>query len=295
MNKFINRTVLLLFVLGAISCSDSLNSGAEAQSELEILEPMTSALMSLESSETTGSGIFMLTWGGMTPRFADAKEDNLGMAMAIGFESESTLKPPYNVSTVDMGTVTIHSAKAEAIELSKQNSRFSEDNLVYRSERFRPFQERSTLSFDPGGQYSVKTSGAGLFPSLNLMVTAPENTVSILSPSAETLQNHSGDLDITWDANPDKPVALLIRPAIDPRSGGAPGSFNREDSDIILLDEQDGSYTISRETLSEILANSGGKALHISVGQLYVEDVEADGQTYRVIMKTGDQRLVELN
>lgn len=295
MYKFINKTFLILFVLSTISCSDSLNSGIEAQSDVDFMEPVTSALMSLEGDETTGSGIFMLNWNGMKPRFSDAEEVKLGMAMAIGFESESTLKPPHNVSTVDMGTVTIHSADGETIELIKQKSRFSEEDLVYRSERFAPFQERSTLTFEAGGQYSVNTSGAGTFPSLDLKVTAPENKVSILSPTSERLQNHSGDLEITWDANPGKPVAVHIRPAIDPRSSEKPSPFNKEDSEIILLEDQNGSYTISGETFSEIAGNSDGNAVHISVDQMHLEDVVAEGRTYRVIMRTGDHRLVELD
>ncbi|MDX1671345.1 MAG: hypothetical protein R3211_03330 [Balneolaceae bacterium] len=285
--------MLLLLMLGAISCSDALNPNTE-ESDLEFLDSMTSALISSEQGEVNGNGIFMLNWSAINPRFTDENE-KLAMAMAIGFDDEISLQPPYNISTVDMGRVTIRSADNQTVELSKQSSRFSGEHLVYSYRSFGPFQRNASLSFDAGEEYRIQTSGSDVFPSLNLAVTAPDKQVSILTPSDSKLYNHSGDLVLTWDAIPGKPVGIHIRPAINPREGQKPGRFNREESEMIILEDQNGTYTVSEESLLEIAGNSDLNAVQISVGQLHVDDVESDGKTYRVIMRSADHRLIDLN
>ena len=287
---------MLLFILSTISCSDSLTPNIEASSELEFPEPMTAALASSETGEVSGDGIFMLNWNGMNPhsRFSDDNE-MLALAMAIGFDKEVQLQPPYHVSTVDMGTVTIRSAGNETIELAKQQSRFSADQLVYSSKHFGPFQQTASLTYVAGGEYSIETSGSGDFPALRLSITAPDKQVAILSPSETHLQAHSGDLELKWEAMSSKPVGIHIRPALNPREGQKPGQFTRESSEMIILEDQDGAHTIPEEIITSVAEASGSNAVHISVGQLHVNDIETDGKIYRVIMRTADHLLVRLN
>lgn len=294
MYKQISSALLLFMVLGVISCSDTLNSNGDERSELEILEPLTEALMSQDQREIYGKGIFILNWSGINPRFSEDSQ-SLKMAMAIGFDEEVLLKPPYTASSVDMGTVTITSEDDEIIELTKKSSRFSGDQIVYSHRSFGPYRTNESLPYRAGGNYTLQASGSGVFPSLTTSVTAPEQQVTIVSPAADRVDSHSGDLTLTWDALPNNPVGIHIRPAINPLSGQGPGDFNREDSRIIILDGEEDSYTISKKTLSEIADKSNENAVHVSVGQLNVHDVETEGRTYRVLMKTADHRLVTLN
>jgi hypothetical protein len=295
MGNQIVQAVLVLFLMSTISCSDTLNSTTDATTDLEFMEPMTSSLMSLESNEASGNGIFILNWSALNPRFSADNENKLGMAMAIGFDEQVTLKPPYNTSTVDMDSVSIQSARGESVELRKQSSRFSGKHTVYSHRSFGPFSNETSLSYQAGAEYTIHTTGSEVFPALNLRATTPEKQVSILTPSANRLENHAGGVDLSWDAESGKPVAIHIRPSFNPKQGGKPGKFNREDSEMILLEDQNGTYTISGETLTEIADRTGANVLHISVGQLHVNDVESGGQTYRIIMRSADHRTVELN
>ena len=272
-----------------------MNSTSDEISDIEFMEPMTSALMSLESNEVYGNGVFMLNWSALNSRFSDNKKDELGMAMAIGFDGEVLLKPPYSRSTVEMGSVSIESANGEMIELRKQPSRLSGAEVVYIHRSFGPFSDQASLTYDGGGEYTIRTSGSDVFPSLNLSATSPDKQVLILSPSENSLENYSGDLELNWDALSDKPVAIHIRPSFNPKESEKPGQFNREDSEMILLEDHNGTYTISAETLSEIAGHSKANSVHVSVGQLHVNDFEYGGQTYRIIMRMADHRLVELD
>ncbi|MCG2588954.1 hypothetical protein [Rhodohalobacter sulfatireducens] len=295
MVKRIYKTVLVLFLLGTTSCSDALNSTTDTTAELEFMEPMTSALMSLESNEASGNGIFILNWSALNPRFLKDNENKLGLAMAIGFDEQVSFKPPYHTSTVDMGSVRIESAQGESVGLSKQSSRFSGEHTVYSHRSFGPFSNESSLSYQADAEYTISTTGSETFPALNLKATTPEKQVSIVTPSSNRMENHSGGVELSWDAVSGKPVAIHIRPSFNPKEGEKPGKFNREDSEMILLEDQNGTYTISGETLSEIADRTGAHTLHISVGQLHVNDVESGGQTYRVIMRSSDHLRVDLD
>lgn len=295
MVKRIYKTVLVLFVIGTTSCSDALNSTTDTAADQEFIEPMTSALMSLESNEASGNGIFILNWSALNPRFTEDNENKLGMAMAIGFDGEVAFKPPYHTSTVDMGSVSIQSAQGESVELSKQSSRFSGEHTVYSHRSFGPFANEASLTYQEGAEYTIRTTGSEAFPALNLKATTPEKRVSIITPSANRLENHSGGVELSWNAVTGKPVAIHIRPSFNPKEGEKPGKFNREDSEMILLEDQNGTYTISGETLTEIADRTDANVLHISVGQLHVNDVESGGQAYRIIMRSADHRTIELN
>ncbi|NBC26548.1 MAG: hypothetical protein GVY08_06790 [Bacteroidetes bacterium] len=295
MGNQIVQAVLVLFLMSTISCSDTLNSTTDATTDLEFMEPMTSSLMSLESNDTSGNGIFILNWSALNPRFSADNENKLGMAMAIGFDEQVSLKLPYNTSTVDMGSVSIQSAQGEAVELRKQSSRFSGEHTVYSHRSFGPFSNEASLTYQAGAEYTIHTTGSEVFPALNLKATTPEKQVSIITPSSNRLENHSGGIDLSWDAVSGKPVAIHIRPSFNPKEGGKPGEFNREDSEMILLEDQNGSYTITGETLTEIADRTDANVLHISVGQLHVNDIESGDQTYRIIMRSADHRTVQLN
>lgn len=295
MVKQIYKAVLVIFLLSLSSCSDALNSNSDTASDLEFMEPMTSALMSLESNEVSGNGIFILNWSALNPRFSTENANKLGLAMAIGFDEQVSFNPPYHTGTVNMGSVSIESAQGKSVKLSKQSSRFSGENTVYSHRSFGPFSNDSSLSYQAEAEYTIRTTGSEVFPSLNLKATTPEKQVSILTPSSNRLENHSGDVELSWNAVSGKPVAIHIRPSFNPKEGEKPGKFNREDSEMILLEDQNGSYTISGEILSEIADRTGASTLHISVGQLHVNDIESGGQTYRVIMRSADHRMVELN
>lgn len=294
MYKLTTIAILSLFIVNVISCTDALNSSQDNLSDIEIMDPMTSALISIENNEVHGNGIFSMNWSSLNPRFSN-ENDELGMALAIGFDKEVLLKPPYDTPTVEMGSVSIESARGESIKLTKQKSRFSGEHIIYSHRSFGPFTKQASLSYDAGSQYSISTSGSDVFPALHLTTTTPNKQVSILSPSDEILENHSGEIELSWDAVAGKPVAIHIRPSFDPKAGEKPGSFNRDHSKMILLEEQNGTYTITGQTLSEISERSAAKTLHISVGQLYVNDFQTDGKTYRVIMRSADHRLVKLN
>lgn len=289
------QAVLVLFLMSTISCSDTLNSTTDTTTDLEFMDPMTSSLMSLESKEESGNGIFIMNWSALNPRFSTDNENKLGMAMAIGFNGDVSLKPPYNTSTVDMGSVSIQSAQGESVELSKQSSRFSGEYTVYSHRSFGPLSNESSLSYQVDAEYTISTTGSDVFPALNLKASTPEKQVSILTPSANRLENHSGDVELSWNAVSEKPVAIHIRPSFNPKEGENPGKFNREDSEMILLEDQNGTYAISGEILSEIADRTNANVLHISVGQLHVNDVESGGQTYRIIMRSADHRTVQLN
>ena len=295
MYKLTYITVSLILVLFSTACTDALNPNNATSADLEIMAPMTSSLLTLENEEASGNGIFILNWNMLNPRFSSDNENSLGMAMALGFKDERSFEPPYYTNTVDMGLVIIESAQEEAVELSMQTSRFSGKKRVYSYRSFGPFSRQESLTYKTGSEYTIRTSGSDVFPALNIKAAAPDKQVSIMTPFENRLENHTGAIELSWEAVSDNPVAIHIRPSFNPKAGEKPGKFNREDSEMILLEDQNGSYTIPGENLSEIADRTGANVLHISVGQIHVSDVEYGGQIYRVIMRTADHRIVELN
>ncbi|PWN07041.1 hypothetical protein [Rhodohalobacter mucosus] len=283
--------IILIAVTGS-ACSEMLNSETE-ETDSDFMEPMTAALISEEGKEVKGKGIFMLTWSNFNPGFLDG-DATRGTAMAIGFEEETLLLPPHKSSTVNMGDVTIELPQQEILQLEKQNFRF-QDHTVYSSRSIGPFQQNRSISFAPEQDYTFNVSGSEIFPALILQVTTPKDMVTITAPDDSDAAGHTGDLTLNWDANPKRPVGIMIRPAIQFRKGQKPQGLNRENSEIIILKDQDGTYTLSNEILNKVASFSDKNAVHVSVGQLHFEDQVVDGASYRTIIRTDDHLYVRLN
>ena len=292
MNKIIQVSLIIFIALGSFACSDGINSGSE-QADLDFMEPMTAALISEEGQDIRGKGVFILSWRNFHPRFMQEATVR-GTATAFGFEEETSLLPPHDHATTDMGTVRVESPASETVELRKTNSPLS-GQKVYSSRVIGPFNGGSDLSFVSNGDFLFDVSGSQFFPSLELSISAPSELVTITTPSESSLDQLSVDLNLRWNSNTERPVGIFIRPAVQFNKGEKPQRPDHENSEMIILKDHDGSYTLSHDLLSKVASHSDENRVHISVGQLQFQDLKVEGETYRVITRTDDSLQIRLD
>jgi hypothetical protein len=182
------------------------------------------------------------------------------------------------------------------------------------------------IPFLPGTAYRFDASGAGDFPALSLEISTPATRLEITSPAEGTTIDGTTDLEVAWQGGGDSQKLLLaLVPILDRanfqgpgarfqadgqnstgpfrgphrgpgrqfgRNGMQPGKFH----DLhfrFVIEENNGSYTISADAIAQVLAIEGVKGVALKVMQLLASEVEQNEAQYALVLRQGD--LVKLD
>lgn len=269
----------------------------------------------------SANGFFLLHWNEKLHPQATAAQV-IGRATAVSFGSTLSI-PRSKTPGVDMGEVTLAIA-AEVFALPKIT--FPNDGVRYgimglrgghglpprggpreghggprgnghgpRGQFGHPPAGLDSLNipFVGSGVYQFAASGSEQVPALTLDIQAPAQLVQIGGVSDDQIIDPTQDLTITWtgDASVSK-MTLVLAPAF--HRGRFNGANQRPEPLMITLDPAAGSYTISAQTLQEVLGEANGLMLHVAQGS-HREVTLGDGTKYVIGLRTSDGVKLRVN
>lgn len=306
---------------------ESLNGPQSAVDEsLTMQESFVVATLDGEASILKSSGVnvdsanafFVLRWSEPPQRFpSDATVK--GHASAVAYEKPTTLRDRSALG-LDMGTVSVQLGQ-DKFDLTK----LVRDALGVRYGQFGgphggpkgphggmggPRGGRGgpnggqggpndnlpaivNIPFVAGGNYQFEVTGSDKVAAMKLDIQAPAKLVQITSLADKDTIDATQDLTIKWEGDATvNNMVLVLAPARKPgRFGGGPGQpvepvFQR-------LDAATGSYTISAQTLQDLVSKSGAKALglHLSQGR---HNELTDAKLGKIIVSAGADDRVTL-
>ncbi len=259
----------------------------------------------------SANGFFLLNWNELLkPRATEAEV--VGHAAAVAFGSTLSV-PRSNTPGVDMGMVTL-TINQTSFELPKIT--FGNAGVRYgimrprgghgprpgglgqggpRDGRGGPRGDRGhsplgrdslNVPFVSGGLYQFAASGATEVPALNFEIQAPLAFVQIGGVANDESIDVTQDLTITWtgDATVSN-MTLVLAPAF--HRGRFHGGNQGRTPVMITLDPAAGSYTITAQTLQDVLGDANGLMLHLAQGT-HREVTQADGTKYVVGVRVSD-------
>lgn len=266
----------------------------------------------------SANGFFLLNWNEMKQRqTSDAQV--IGRATAVSFGSTLSV-PRSKTPGVDMGEVTL-AIHADVFALPKIT--FPNDGVRYGLVGFRggpphggprgehggphgrsgepggkagqpPFGVDSlNIPFVSSGVYQFAASGSEQVPALTLDIQAPAQLLQIGGVTDDQIIDVTQDLTITWtgDASVSE-MTLVLAPAF--HRGRFDGMNQRPEPLMITLDPAAGSYTISAQTLQDVLGDANGLMLHVAQGT-HREVALDNGTKYVIGLRTSDGVRLRIN
>jgi hypothetical protein len=294
------------------ACNDQPNSPDQFDSvdqelfKFETLESDISLMKAGGMQFVEGDGIFSLGWNEVFRRFDDDSHIK-GMAFAVVFGDENTGSSHFPGYGLNMGTITINYSD-NAIEMHKMSH--DRRGIAY-SLFHRPFGGSDhLLEYIPNTDYQFVVSGSDQFSPVTITLTSPSSLMDINSHSHGDLIDVSDDLTITWEGgNSTDNVAIRIMPHFKPgkdgmNHGGKGGSGGRgkhhpprhhsKNAIIEILIGNPGEYTISAETLQNLVNRTGAEKIVIGVSQLDAGEIEHDGKTLTTAMRNGNSVMLSV-
>ncbi len=146
------------------------------------------------------------------------------------------------------------------------------------------------IPFVGGGAYQFNVTGSGSVAAMTMNIQAPVQLVEITGLADKDSIDATQDLTVTWegDAAANNSV-LVLAPA---RRHGSPGG-NSVEPVFLSVDATVGSYTISAQTLQDLLTQSGASAFSIHLSQSNVNQI-TDAQLGTILVSAGSDDQVIL-
>jgi hypothetical protein len=309
--------VVVLLLVSFLGCNEQVNEPDGFQlADLELykfetVENDLSLLKARGMHFIEGDGVFSIGWNEVFRKFDDNSRIK-GMAFAVVFGEQSTSSSRFPGYGLDLGTITINYANGE-IELHKiqHDARGTAYSLFHR-----PFGgSDKLLEYIPSTEYQFVVSGSDSFSPLNVTLTSPESLINISNLAHGDDINASEDLTVTWEGgNADGQVAIRVMAHHNPfkRWGGPDGKggpggkggprghhpphpgINKGDVIIEVLDNNPGEYTISAETIQNLIGDTGADKLVVGVSQFDMSEIQHDGKTINTAMRNGNSVMLDI-
>lgn len=307
--RFIISSFVLLVI--ALGCQSELNSPEGFRSgDLELykfgtVESDLSLLMDGGMRVIEGDGVFSIGWNEIFRKFDDDSQLK-GMAFAVAFGEESTTSSCFPRYGLDMGSININYS-GNQIEMHKMNHR--KRGTAY-SLFHRPFGgSEILLEYIPGTEYQFDVSGSGEFSPLTLSLTSPESLIDITSHSHGDVIDPNQDLLISWEGgNADGQVAIRVMAHRHPKGriegpkdhGGNKGHGRHHPGPhhknifVGILETNPGQYTITAETLEDIINQSRAEKFVVGVSQFELGEIEHDEKVINTAVRNGSSVMLEI-
>lgn len=231
-------------------------------------------------------------------------------------------------SGVDIGTVYLNYSGNHQ-EFHKSQPRFGGTFYSIFPQLFG--QASAGVTFSGSTEYEFEVSGSSLFSPLKVSVSSPAGLISITSHTNGEEVSADSDIVLVWTGGrPEGSVLVRVTPMVgfgsdgfdpcdstgrkeDPTDkgrgrGGMRPEFGRvmpglRDGDlggpmridtgyVVLLPNNPGTTVVSAATIQQIL--DGSSRLSITVSQLTASEFTHDSGTYRLVMRDGDRRMLNI-
>jgi hypothetical protein len=263
----------------------------EESFDISALVSETSILKSAGVDVDTANAFFVLRWSQGHGRFQDG-DTIKGHASAVAYQEPTTLRDR-NALGLDMGTVSILSGQ-NTYELAKivsdifgvrygmfggphggpkgPKSGFGGPHGGHGDRRGGQGAPRDSLMaivnipFIGGGTYQFTVSGSDKVAAMTLDIQAPAQLVQITGLVDKDTIDASQDLTVTWEGDAAaNNMVLVLAPAF--KRGRFEGAGQPVAPIFLNLDPAAGSYTISAQTLQDLLSASNANALGVHLAQ----------------------------
>jgi len=309
------RLAVVISLVSLLGCNEQVNEPDGFQLadlehyKFETVENDLSLLKAGGMHFIEGDGVFSIGWNEVFRKFDDDARIK-GMAFAVVFGEQSTTSDKFPGYGIDMGTVTINYTNGE-IELHKmQHDARGTAYLLFH----RPFGgSDNLLEYIPSTDYQFVVSGSDSFSPLNVTFTSPASLINISNLAHGDDINVSEDLTVTWDGgNADGQIAIRVMAHHNPFEGGRDGrggpggrggprghhpphpGINKGDVIIEFLDNNPGEYTISAETIQNLIGDTGADKLVVGVSQFEMSEIQHDGKTINTAMRNGNSVMLDI-
>lgn len=270
----------------------ALNSFSAVESDLEILEK---GGVTFEK----GVGLFSIGWNQIF-RHMVSQEDVTGHAFAVAFEEPQDEKPRPFVGGIDMGSVYIN-YNSSKLELQKVQGPIG--GVLYALFRLPFFGFFKGLEYVPNAIYEFEVTGSEKFSPVKIELRSPPGLLNITSHEPWQEVDAEQELTLKWEGG-EKQAPVIIRVVVlqkpeygddHGRGSGTGGRFNHPyptrfvEGIVEVLDDNPGEYTLTAETLQDLVTKSEAMGLIFSVSQWSVEEAAHDNGLLMAVMRNGDK------
>lgn len=286
--------------------------------DVTTLSSQTSLLKSTGVNTDSANAFFVLRWSYRLNHFSGG-DTVTGHASAVAYNQPSTLRDR-NAVGLDMGTVSVI-ADVDTVDLSKfEGSLFGVRYGMFggfgsnrppnggcdgpRGGRGGhhggggprgnggPHDDRpvANIPFISGDGYQFDVTGADAIPAMTLDIQAPAQLVQITGLADRDSIDATQDLTVTWDGDVSaNNTVLVLAPAFGRGQRGPAQLFEP----VFIQIDASGSYTISSETLQNLLNESEAEAVSLHISQSIVNEID-DAQVGKILVSAGSDDQVIL-
>ncbi|MDZ7288384.1 MAG: hypothetical protein ONB44_00435 [candidate division KSB1 bacterium] len=267
------------------------NSAAEESLSLSesfdvaTLHNQRSLLKSAGANTDSANAFFVLHWS-KGPKHFQRSDTVRGHASAVAYEKPATLRER-NAVGLDMGMVSVVSG-ADTFDLSKFVStlfgvRYGMFGAPHggpkghnggkggpRGGHGGPISNPLTIvniPFVGSGVYQFVVTGSDKVAAMTLDINAPAKLVQITGPADRDSIDVTKDLTITWEGDAAANDMVLVLAPVRKMKRGHFGGGQPVEPIFQKLNAADGSYTISTQTLQDLVGQSNATALSLHLSQ----------------------------
>jgi hypothetical protein len=269
----------------------ALNSFSAVDTDMEILEK---GGITFEK----GVGLFSMGWNQIF-RHMVSQEDVTGHAFAVAFEEPQDEKPRPFVGGIDMGSVYIN-YNSSKLELQKVQGPIG--GVLYALFRLPFWGIFNGLEYVPNAIYEFEVTGSEKFNPVKIEFRSPPGLLNITSHEPWQDVDVEQELTLKWEGG-EKEVPVIIRVVVlqKPEDGDDNGRgsgigdrikhphLTRFVEGIVqVLDDNPGEYTLTAETLQDLVTKSEAMGLIFSASQWSLEKTVHDNGWLMAVMRNGD-------
>ena len=276
----------------------------------------------------SSNGEFCIGWNQFVGPLSPGSE-RLGNAAVIVTNGTVAREGPRAVrGGVDIGSVYLNYSGNHQ-EFHKNQPRFGGTFYSIFPQLFG--QTSTGITFAGGTDYEFEVSGSSLFSPLKISITSPAGLISITSHTNGEQVNADSDIVLMWTGGkPDGSVLVRVTPMVgfgsdgfdtcdstgrkeDPtekgrgrggmhpeigrlmpgvHDGDLDGPMRIDTGYVVHLPNNPGATVISAATVQQIL--DGASRLSITVSQLSALEFTHDSGKYRLVMRDGDRRMLNV-
>jgi hypothetical protein len=280
----------------------------EESFEVSTVSGETNILRTAGADVDSANAFFLLRWS-EGPRHVQSSDELKGHASAVAFETITTPRD-FNAVGLDMGTVAVLNGQNQ-YDLAKIVRGVADVRYgVFGGLKGRHAPHggkggpgggphvgpRSGLKGDSltiinipfvgGSNYQFNVTGAGNIAAMTLDIQAPSQWMQITGLADKDSIDATRDLTVSWsgDASANNMVLVLAPAKGRGHFGGGPGQavspiFQR-------VEAAAGSYTVSAQTLQELVSQSEAKALSVHLSQGRYREIN-DANVGKIIVNAG--------
>ncbi|KAA3614207.1 MAG: hypothetical protein D8M58_18615 [Calditrichaeota bacterium] len=264
------------------------------------------------SKDLEGDAMFSLSWGKLKAPFLDL-EFEMGNAMAVAFDEKETKRGYFHFGGLDMGDVLLE-MPSDTLHLNGINGRggsyiyISAPKIEGRGRHGFDSFNFSMVPFDANSDYIFKTSGSDDIEAMTVSFKTPQALLSISNLEEGQAINPSEDLVIDWQgAAAESKILIALLPFHNPNGRGKDRLKLRDLKDnpdfvrldfenhpviIEMMDDNNGTFTIPAEKLSELVESVDAKSLLLHIAAIDFTSEEINSKLINKLIRMNDKTVL---